>query len=47
MKTTYVEIMDIDLKTSISKQGYEVQSPKTKIVGNTYELKVALENKVI
>jgi hypothetical protein len=47
MKTTYVEIMDTDLKTSISEQGSEVQSTKTKILGNRYELKVALENKVI
>ncbi len=39
--------MDTDLKTSISEQGSEVQSTKTKILGNRYELKVALENKVI
>jgi hypothetical protein len=28
MKTTYVGIMDINVKTSISKQGFEVQNTK-------------------
>jgi hypothetical protein len=37
VKTTYVEIMDIDVKTSISKK---------KIFGNRYEPKVALEDKL-
>ncbi len=38
--------MDIDVKTSISKQGFEVQSIEKKIHGNIYEPKVALEYKV-
>ncbi len=46
MKTTDVEIMDTNVKTSISKQGSEVHSTKTKIVGNRYELKTTLKNKV-
>ncbi len=46
MKTTDVEIMDIDVKTSISKQGSGVQNIETKIPGNRYELEVALKDKV-
>jgi hypothetical protein len=38
--------MDIDVKTSISKQGSEVQSIKKKIPGNKYELEITLEDKV-
>ncbi len=38
--------MDIDVKTSISKQGYEIQSIKKRIPSNKYESKVALEDKV-
>ncbi len=40
--------MDIDVKTSISKQGYGVHNIENKIVGNKYELEleVALEDKV-
>ncbi len=38
--------MDTDLKTSISEQGSEVQTTETKIVGNKYELEIALENKM-
>ncbi len=46
MKTIDLGIMDIDVNTSISKQGYEVQSIEKKIHGNKYELKVALEDMV-
>jgi hypothetical protein len=46
MKTTYVGIMDTDVKTSISKQAFEVQSTKKKIPGNRYEPEVTLEDKV-
>jgi hypothetical protein len=46
MKTTYVGIIDIDVKTSILEQGFEVQSIEKKILGNIYEPKVALEYKV-
>jgi hypothetical protein len=38
--------MDTYVKTSISKQKYEVQSTKKKIHGNRYELEIALEDKV-
>ncbi len=38
--------MDIDVKTSISKHGYEVQSIEKKIPSNRYEPKVVLEDKV-
>jgi hypothetical protein len=41
MKTTNVGIMDIDVKTSISKQGSKVWNTKKKILGNIYELEVA------
>jgi hypothetical protein len=46
MKTTDVGIMDIDVKRSILKQGYEVQNTKKKIPNNRYEAKLALEDKV-
>jgi hypothetical protein len=46
MKTTNVEIMDIDVKNSISKHEFEVQSIEKNIVSNRYELEVALEDKV-
>jgi hypothetical protein len=46
MKTTNVGIMDIDVKRSISEHGSKVQSTKKKILGNKYEPKVALEDKV-
>jgi hypothetical protein len=45
LKTTDVGMMDTDVKTSISKQGYEVQNIK-KIHGNSYDPKVTLEDKV-
>ncbi len=34
------------MKTSISKQGFEVQSTENNIFGNRCELKIALEDKV-
>ncbi len=46
MKTTNVDIMDIDMKTSISEQRFGVQSTKKKILGNRYGPKVALKDKV-
>jgi hypothetical protein len=46
VKTTNVGIMDTYVKTSISEQSYEVQITEKKILGNGYEPKVALENKV-
>jgi hypothetical protein len=46
MKTTDVEIMDTDVRISISKQGFRIQSTKKKILNNKYEPKVALEVKV-
>jgi hypothetical protein len=46
MKITYVGIMDIDVKMSISEQGFKVQNTKKKIPSNRYELKVVLEDKV-
>jgi hypothetical protein len=39
VKTTDVEIMDINVKTSISEQGSGVQSIEKKIFGNKYEPK--------
>jgi hypothetical protein len=46
MKTIDVGIMDIDVKTSILEQGFEVQSIERKIPSNRYEPKVALEDNV-
>ncbi len=46
VKIVDVEIMDIDEKTSILEQGFGIHSIKKKIVGNRYEPKVALEDKV-
>jgi hypothetical protein len=46
MKTTHVGIMDIDVKTNISKHGSKVQSIEKKIPSNRYEPEVALEDKV-
>jgi hypothetical protein len=46
MKITDVGIMDTNVKTSISKHGYEVQSIEKKILGNIYEPKIILEEKV-
>jgi hypothetical protein len=37
VKTTYVEIMDIDVKISILEHGFGVQNTKKKIHGNKYE----------
>ncbi len=38
--------MYIDVKISISKHGFGVHSTKKKILGNKYEPKVAIEDKV-
>ncbi len=38
--------MDTDVKMNISEHKYEVQNTKKKILGNIYEPKVALEDKV-
>ncbi len=46
MKTTYVGIMDTNVKTNISKQGSKVQNIGKKIPGNKFEPKVALKDKV-
>ncbi len=46
MKTTDVEIMDTNVKTNILKQEVGVQNTKKKIIGNKYEPKVPLEDKV-
>jgi hypothetical protein len=46
MKTTNVGIMDTDVKKSILEHGSKVQSTKKKILGNKYEPKIALEDKV-
>jgi hypothetical protein len=46
MQTIDVEILDTNVKTSISKQRSEVYNTKKKIPCNRYELEVALEDKV-
>ncbi len=46
MKATNMGIMGIDVKRSILEQGFEVQNIEKKILGNKYELKVVLEDKV-
>jgi hypothetical protein len=46
VKTIDVEIMDIDVKISISEHGFGVQSIEKKILGNRYEPQVVLEDKV-
>ncbi len=46
MKTSNVEIMDTNVKTSISQQEFGVQSIEKKIDNNKYEPKVVLEGKV-
>ncbi len=38
--------MDTYVKTSILKHGSKVQSTEKKIIGNKYELEVALKDKV-
>jgi hypothetical protein len=45
VKTTYVEIMDTNLKPIISEQEVEVQSIKKKITYNGFEPRTALEDK--
>jgi hypothetical protein len=34
------------VKTTNSKYDFEVHSTKTKIIGNRYELEIAMENKI-
>jgi hypothetical protein len=46
MKTIDMGIIDIDVKTSISKQGFEIHCTKKKIPDNRYEPEVASEDKV-
>jgi hypothetical protein len=45
VKTTYVGIMDTDVKTNILEQRY-VQSTQKKILSNKYEPKVIIQDKV-
>ncbi len=46
VKTIDVEIMDIDVKNNISKQGFGVHSIKKNIPSNRYESEVALKDEV-
>ncbi len=46
MKTTYVEIMDTNVQTSILEHEFRVQSIIMKIANNRYEPKVVLDDKV-
>ncbi len=46
VKTTYVEIMDTNLNISNSKLKSREHSVEKKIIGNRYEPKVALKDKV-
>ncbi len=46
MKTKDVEIMDTDVKTSISEHEFGIQRTKKKIVAKKYEPEVVLEDKV-
>ncbi len=46
MKTTDVDIMDIDVKMSISEQQFGVQNTEKKTPSNKYEPEVVLEDKV-
>jgi hypothetical protein len=46
VKTMDMEIMDIDVKTSISEQGSRVQSTKKKILNNRYESEVVVKEKL-
>ncbi len=46
MKTTYVGIIDTNVKSSILEHGYEVHNIEMKIRSNKYEPKVTLEDKV-
>jgi hypothetical protein len=45
VKTIDVGIMDIDVKTIISKQGFKVERTTKRILCNRYEPKVALKDK--
>jgi hypothetical protein len=46
MKTSDVEIMDTNVKTSISQQEFGIQNIEKKIDNNKYEPKIVLEDKV-
>jgi len=46
VKTIDAEIMDTNVKTNISEQDFGVHNIEKKIVGNIYELEMALEDKV-
>jgi hypothetical protein len=46
VKTTYVEIMDINVKISGSEQEFGIKSIKMKTIGNRYEPETTLEDKV-
>jgi hypothetical protein len=46
VKTKDVEIMYIDMNTSISKQGSKIYSTKKKVPGNKYEPEVVQKDKV-
>jgi hypothetical protein len=46
MKTTNVDIMETNVTTNILEQGSRVHSIEKKILGNKYELEVALEDKL-
>ncbi len=44
MKTMYAKIMNIDVKTSISKHGFGVQGTNKKIPSKIYEQEVSLQD---
>jgi hypothetical protein len=46
MKTTYVKIMDTNVKTTILEHEFEVQSIEKKIASNKYEPELVLKDKV-
>ncbi len=46
MKTTYVEVMDASVNISNSELKFKIQITQQKTIGNRYELKIALKDKV-
>jgi hypothetical protein len=46
MKTTYVDIMDISVKTSNFELKYEVHHIEKKTISNKYEWEITLKDKV-
>jgi hypothetical protein len=46
VKTTYVEIININGKTSTLELNYRVQNIDKETINNMYELEVAMENKM-